>query len=513
MLFSNIIVLSIDFLSLILQKNKTPMKRLFVMFAVVFLSLGLKSQQRIEFIEYDLPNGIHVILHQEKATPIVAVAVLYHVGSKNETPDRTGFAHFFEHLLFEGSRNIERGEYTKYVEGNGGGLNANTSFDRTYYYELLPSNQLELGLWLESERMLHAKVDSVGIETQRSVVKEEKRQTEDNRPYGSLFTELLKRIFPEPHPYNWSVIGSMEHLDAAQEEDYVNFYQRFYVPSNATLSIAGDIDIEQTKQWINKYFGSIPKGQAINLYRDYLRLSDAEFANKYAIEKSLFDEKDFFSSTNSKAKAKIAEYEKIPAVVVQPIAPDNKQNSVIKDIVYDNIQLPALVLGYRFPAQTHPDSYALEMMFSVLSDGESSRTNKELVERKELAVQAFSFAIGLESGGVGCIAAIVAKDADLDEVLEVLDTEIEKIQTELISQEEYEKVRNQYENRIISSYSSVGRICESLAQAHVYFGAANYINVEFPKYYNVTREDILRVAKEYLTKDARVILQYLPKED
>jgi len=496
-----------------IAKNKEPMKKLIVMFVVVFLAIGLKAQQRIEFIEYDLPNGMHVILHQEKATPIVAIAVSYHVGSKNESPDRTGFAHFFEHLLFEGSRNIDRGQYTEYVEKNGGALNANTFYDRTYYYELLPSNQLELGLWLEAERMLHAKVDSVGIETQRSVVKEEKRQSIDNRPYGSLITELFKRVFPEPHPYNWSVIGSMEHLDAAQEEDYINFYQRFYLPSNATLSIAGDIDIDQTVAWVNKYFASIPKGQAINLYRDYLRLSDVDFLNKYSIEKMLFDDKDFFASKNPKAKAKIAEYMEIPAVVVQPTAPDNKISQVVKDVVYDNIQLPALILGYRFPHKTHPDIYALDLMSSILSDGESSRINKEIVEKKELAVSAFSYTFGLESDGVGIVAAIVAKDVDLDDVQAALDAEIEKIQTELISQEEYEKVLNQYENRIISSLSSVGRICESLADSYVFFGGTNYINEELLKYKQVTREDILRVAKQYLTKDARVILQYLPKKE
>lgn len=252
------------------------MKRLLISGLLLVSTFAANAQRKIDFIEYDLPNGIHVILHQEPSTPIVAVSILYHVGSKNENPERTGFAHFFEHLLFEGSANIGRGEYSELVEKNGGALNANTSQDRTYYYELLPSNQLELGLWLESERLLHAKVENTGIETQRSVVKEEKRQRVDNSPYGSFFTEMFKRLFTV-HPYNWAPIGSMEHLDAAQEVDYVNFYKTFYVPANATLSIAGDLDIEQTKKWIDKYFSSIPKGQAINLYRDFINLSDADF--------------------------------------------------------------------------------------------------------------------------------------------------------------------------------------------------------------------------------------------
>jgi len=489
------------------------MKQLFLVALVMNLTIGLHAQKKIEFIEYDLPNGIHVILHPEQATPVVAVAVLYHVGSKNENPDRTGFAHFFEHLLFEGTRNIDRGEYTEHVERNGGTLNANTWFDRTYYYELLPSNQLELGLWLESERMLHAKVDSVGIETQRKVVKEEKRQSIDNRPYGTIIEELFKRLFPEPHPYNWEVIGSMDHIDAAQEEDYVNFYQQFYVPANATLSIAGDIDIEQTKKWINKYFGSIPKGQAINLYRDYLRMTDAEFVAKYGIEKHVFDDKDFFASKHAKAKAKIAEYEKIPAVVVQPTVPDNPPTTLIKDTVYDNVPLPALLLAYRLPQQTHPDSYALQLLCSVLADGTSSRMNKELVEHKELAVQANSFVVDMESAGAGIFLSIAAKDIELDVIQAEMDAQIEKMQQELISEDEYHKVMNQYENRTISSLSSIARICESLANGYVYYGNTNYVNEELSNYQKVTREDIQRVAKKYFTSDARVILQYLPKEN
>ena len=201
------------------------MKYLFLLLICISGFLGY-GQRKLAYIEYDLPNGIHVILHEDHSTPIAAVTVLYHVGSKNENPQRTGFAHFFEHLLFEGSKNIGRGEYSKFVEKNGGALNANTSQDRTFYYELLPSNQLELGLWLESERMLHAKVDITGVETQRSVVKEEKRQRIDNQPYASFIAELFKRMFVG-HPYEWTPIGSMDHLDAAKEEDYVQFYNTF----------------------------------------------------------------------------------------------------------------------------------------------------------------------------------------------------------------------------------------------------------------------------------------------
>ena len=214
----------------------------------------------IEFTEYDLDNGLHVILHEDHSTPIVAVTVMYHVGSKNEDPSRTGMAHFFEHLLFEGSEYIDRGEFDNYVENSGGVLNANTTQDRTFYYELLPSNQLELGLWLESERMLHAKIQQIGIDTQNEVVKEEKRMRVDNQPYGNLLEKTMEACYDE-HPYKWTPIGSMEHLDAASHEDFMEFYNTFYVPNNATLSIAGDIDVEETIKLIEAYFADIPRGE------------------------------------------------------------------------------------------------------------------------------------------------------------------------------------------------------------------------------------------------------------
>jgi predicted Zn-dependent peptidase len=478
----------------------------------IILTFSVNGQKKIEYVEYDLPNGLHVIIHEEHATPIVAVSILYHVGSKNENPDRTGFAHFFEHLLFEGSANIGRGEYSELVEKNGGALNANTSQDRTYYFELLPSNQLELGLWLESERLLHAKVDNTGIETQRSVVKEEKRQRIDNQPYASFISEMFKRMFTV-HPYNWAVIGSMEHLDAAQEEDYVNFYKTFYVPANATLSIAGDLNVEETKKWIAKYFGSIPAGQAINLYRDFENLSDGDFQKRYGAAKTVFDAKDFMNSKSPEAKKLIAQYAKLPVMIPRPEKDKEVMKSVIQDTIYDNIQLPAIFMGYRFPNQTSADSYALEMMNEVLSGGSSSRINKAVVEKKQLATFAFSFNYGLEDAGVGIFAAIAADKVPLDSIQVEFDAQINRMKTELISQEEFEKVRNKFENNFVSSNATIAGVAENLANYHVYYGTANRANTEIENYMKVTREDILRVANTYLTQNARVILYYLPKEN
>jgi len=414
---------------------------------------------KIEFTEYDLDNGLHVILHQDNSTPIVAVSVLYHVGSKNEDPERTGFAHFFEHLLFEGSENIKRGEFDKYITNAGGTNNANTSNDRTYYYEILPSNQLELGLWLESERMMHAKIDPEGVETQREVVKEEKRQRMDNQPYGSILAEILKRAYTV-HPYRWPTIGSLEHLNSATMEEFIDFYKTFYVPENATLSIAGDIDIKETKAAIDKYFKDIKRGG-----------------------KSI----------------------PRPTVVEPP------QKEEIRDVVFDNIQLPAVIQTYHMPAQGTPDSYALNMLGTVLSGGQSSRMYKSLVDeqKKAYVVQAFPFSS--EDPGLYIALGLANVGVSVDELEKGMDEEIKKVQEELIPEKEFQKVRNQVESDYVQGNSSMVGIAEQLANYHVYYGDAGLINNELDRFMKITREDLQRVAKKYLTKENRVVLHYLPK--
>ena len=405
-----------------------------------------------------MANGMHVILHQDPTTPIVAVSVLYHVGSKNEVPGRTGFAHFFEHLLFEGSENIERGEYMQLIQNNGGALNANTTQDRTFYYEILPSNQLELGLWMESERMLHAKIDQAGVETQREVVKEEKRMRVDNQPYGTFISNMFDRTF-QTHNYRWAVIGSMDDLNAAELEEFMAFYHKFYGPNNATLSIAGDIDMVQTKAWIDTYFGDIPAGPAIE----------------------------------------------------RPSKVEDHQAEQIVDTIYDNIQLPAVFTGYRIPGQTHPDTYALTLLTTALSDGPSSRLSKRMVDDDQTAIQVFAFPYALEDHGIFINLALPNGDIGLDSLLTTMDEEIARMQDALITEKEYTKVLNKIEAQFISSNGSVAGIAESLANYHVYFGNAGLINDEIKRYQAVTREDILRVAKTYLNPDNRVVLHYLPK--
>ncbi|MCT4622361.1 MAG: insulinase family protein [Schleiferiaceae bacterium] len=431
-----------------------------VLVLVASTSIAFAQKGKIKFEEYDLDNGLHVILHQDNTTPIVAVTVSYHVGSKNEEVGRTGFAHFFEHLLFEGSENIERGEFDTYVTEAGGALNANTSQDRTFYYEVLPSNEYKLGLWLESERMLHAVINEEGVETQREVVKEEKRQRMDNQPYGSFLYEMFSRAYTV-HPYRWIPIGSMEDLNAAQIDEFRAFYKKFYVPNNACLSIAGDIDIKETKEYIEKYFGSIPRG----------------------------------------------------ADVVQPTEVEPPLGGEKRATIYDNVQLPGFMMGYRVPPYTSADFYALEMAGYVLSNGQSSRLNKKLVEEDQSALFVGAFPFPLEDGGLFVTFSIANMGKSTSDLETTIDAEIERLQTELISDSEYEKIMNQIENDFVSSNGKISGIAESLSDYYMYYGDANLINTELELYKKVTKEDIMRVAKQYLVKDNRVVLEYLPKSE
>ena len=236
-------------------------KCLFSLASLMFVGL-IANAQKVEFEEYDLDNGMHVILHQDNTAPVVITSVMYHVGAKDENPERTGFAHFFEHLLFEGTQNIERGKWFDIVSSNGGSNNANTTDDRTYYYEVFPSNSVELGLWMESERLMHPIINQIGVDTQNEVVKEEKRLRVDNSPYGNILAEIKKNIFFK-HPYRWATIGSMDHLDAATLEEFQAFNKKFYVPNNAVLVVAGDINKAEVKKMIKAYFGPIPRGAEV----------------------------------------------------------------------------------------------------------------------------------------------------------------------------------------------------------------------------------------------------------
>jgi zinc protease len=423
------------------------------------LSLAAKGQQ-IKFTEYDLANGLHVVLHQDKSAPVVAVSVMYHVGSKDEDTARTGFAHFFEHLLFEGSKNIKRGEFMKLVSSNGGQNNANTTQDRTFYYELFPSNQLELGLWLESERMMHPVINEVGVKTQNEVVKEEKRQRIDNQPYGQFVSRIFENMFKD-HPYRWAPIGSQAHLNAARLEEFVAFFKKFYVPNNAVIVVAGDIDIEKTKSLVKAYFEPIPAGAPISRRR--------------IEEKAL--------------------------------------GRQVIDTTYDpNIQIPAIFATYRIPGFKSEDAKALEMISSVLSGSGSSRLQTKLVDQKKTALQVAAFNYPLEDYGLYMTLALPNGGASLDSLLADMDKEVADLQQNLISETEYQKLQNQFENDFINSSNTMLGVAEELANGYTFYNNTNHVNEELAAIKAVTREKIREVATRYLQKNNRVVLYYLPEK-
>ena len=435
-------------------------KKIFVALLLVLTTrCVVYAQVNLKFVEYNLPNGLHVILHEDHSAPIVSQVVVYHVGSKNENPDRTGFAHFFEHLMFEGSPNIPRGEFFKMVQNAGGELNAFTSFDKTVYFITMPSNQLELAMWMESERMLQLKIDSIGIETQRGVVKEERRQGIDNRPYGSILEQTFSHSY-KVHPYRWTPIGSFQYIDQATYDEFRQFYRSFYLPNNACLVIAGDIEIDKTKEMINKYYGGIPKGTS-----------------------EIFRPKE-----------------------VEPA-----QKAEVRDTVLDNIQLPAVIEAYHMPAQGTKDYYALSMLTTLLSGGESSRLTKRLVDKEKIALAVQSFPFDLEDPSLFLLFGIANFGKSPKDIEASIQQEIEKVKTSLISDNELTKIRNQEETGFIEKNSTVQGKAIELANYYVFFGDANLINSEIDKFRAITKEDLQHVAQQYLTEKNRVVLYYVPK--
>jgi zinc protease len=389
----------------------------------------------------------------------VAVSVMYHVGSKNEVAGRTGFAHFFEHLLFEGSENIKRGQFMKIVSANGGQNNANTTQDRTFYYEVFPSNELETGLWLESERMMHPVINEVGVKTQNEVVKEEKRLSFDNRPYGNVINDIADALFSK-HPYHNGVIGSMKDLDAAKLDEFKSFFKQYYVPNNAVLTISGDIDVVKTKRLIEDYFGPVPRGANV-----------------------------VYQKTEE-----------------QPII---KQ---VVDTAYDtNIQIPAILAAYRVPGRDSRESKVMEMISSILSGGASSRMYKKMVDEKKNALQVFAFNYALEDYGMYIVGALPNGGAAPIGLLGDMDEEIVKLQSDLISPDDYQKLQNQFENNFVSANSRMLGIAENLANGYTFYRKdTNHINEELAEIRTITREEIREAARKYLNTNQRLVLYYLP---
>lgn len=434
------------------------MKKSIMMLSAALMLGGVASAQKVAFEEYDLDNGLHVILHHDASAPVVITSVMYHVGAKDENPDRTGFAHFFEHLLFEGTQHIKRGEWFKIVTSNGGTNNANTTDDRTYYYEIFPSNNLELGLWMESERLMHPIINKIGVDTQNEVVKEEKRTSYDNRPYGNILTAVKENMFKN-HPYRWTTIGSMKDLDAATLEEFQAFNKKFYLPNNAVLVVAGDFEKKQAKEWVQKYFGPIAKGEVV--------------AKKTFLEEPIT--------------------QTIKATFEDP-----------------NIQIPMLVASYRTPSMKSRDARVLDLISSYLSDGKSSKLYKKVVDEKKMALQIGAVGFSQEDYGMYILYGLPMGTFTTTDILKEIDEEIVKIQTDLISENDYQKLQNKFDNNFVNSNAGIEGIANNLATYYLLYKDVNLINTEIELYHSITREEIREVAKKYLNPNQRLLLDYIP---
>lgn len=430
-----------------------------ILLTMSVLSYGQNNNfAQIDFKEYDLKNGLHVILYKDNTNPIVSVNIWYHVGAKDEDSGRTGFAHLFEHMMFQGSANVGKTEHFNYIQKAGGTLNGTTNQDRTNYFASVPSNQLELLLWLESDRMSTLQVTQENFDNQREVVKEEKRQRYDNAPYGSRWEEMMKRLFRE-QTYEWTPIGSMDDLNSADLDYAKNFYKKYYSPDNAVLVVSGDFEYETAEKLIKKYFDDLKPAGTVK--------------NKY--EEIIFNQGE------------------------------------INDTIFDNVQLPAVYIGYKIPGTTHNDIYAITLLTMVLGDGKSSRIYNDIVYNKKSARSAGSFLWDNEIGGMLIVTASAFKNTDPVNLLNDITANIQKISEEGITEKELEKAKNSIEHDYVNMMQSTLRIADELANYYTFFKNTGLINTALNEYMKITAEDVRNAAKKYLVNENRVVLTYLPK--
>ena len=433
-----------------------------VLFLAIFAGQTIKAATDFKPIKYELDslsNGLKIIYCIDRSAPVVATVVHYKVGSKDENPNRTGFAHFFEHLMFEATKDIPRATIDKYVEEAGGWLNAHTSFDETVFKFRVPSNQIRLALWIEAQRMRGLLVDSVGVETQRNVVKEERKMRNDNTAYGTMFENMTDLLF-HGCSYQWNPIGYEKHINAATIDEFKKFYNNFYQPNNAVLAIVGDFNIDSAKKYVREYFGRYPRAK-------------------------------------EPVRAKF---------VLKPL-----EKPVTKTVYDKKAQLPGVFVGYRGPKLGDKDYYAVNLLGDILAAGESSRLYHELVDQKQIALYAALQQMSLQKAGVIMLIGIPAIGHKPEEVLNGIDEEIEKVIEDGVTKEELKKAKNIKEAQFVSSSKTVLEKAMRLARYYVYFGDPGLINTELKKYQNVSLSDIQRVAKKYLGTKNRVVLYYLPE--
>ena len=409
---------------------------------------------RLQYQTSVLPNGLRVILSEDHSTPIVHVSVWYHVGSKNERPGRTGFAHLFEHMMFKGSKNIEPEAHTSIIASIGGQSNAYTTEDTTVFWQTLPQHYLPLALWMEADRMATLRVDEAAFKREREVVKEERRMRIENQPYGRL-TEIIYDHAYTTHPYKHPTIGSMADLEAASVDDVREFHDTYYVPENATLTVVGDFDPALTLQLITKYFGRVPKA-----------------------------------------------VRPVPRDI--PREPPHKKERRVT--LTEDWPLPVVVVAYHITYDGHPDSYPLHIVGKVLSDGQSARVTKALVYDRQIAASAFASGNIEEDPSLFYAVAIVQPGHSPAEVEKALIEEIEKLQREPISPRELQRAKNQFARDYIIGRESIQEKALHLAHGAVIHNDITTTDGEFEIFQNITVADVQRVAKTYFTPENRLVM-------
>jgi predicted Zn-dependent peptidase len=418
------------------------------------------SNVHFPFESHTLDNGLRVILQQDRTTPVVAVHLMYHVGSKNERPGRTGFAHLFEHLLFQGSENVPREGHFKFIQNAGGTLNGTTWFDRTNYFETVPSNELDLALWLESDRMgfFAPSITQAKLDNQRDVVKNERRQSYENRPYGLAFETVIRNAYPPGHPYRHPTIGFMEDLDAATLEDVHDFFRTYYIPNNAALVVCGDFDPSATLARVEHFFGDIPAGDQ-------------------------------------------------PPPVDVPVV----SGSSGREEITDRVQVPRVYIMFHSPSFNDPDFEAADVLTSLLTEGKSSRMRRELVYERRIAGEVEAFTWPTEGVGMMFAVATARPGVQAPELEAAMMETIDALRAEGAKEEELVGARNRVRRALIRRLQSVGNRADALAHAQVLRGDPSYVNQAFARYDAVTPDDVDAVAHSVLEPGGRTVVTVLPE--
>jgi zinc protease len=423
-----------------------------------------EARLAIPYVQFTLPNGLDVILHEDHSVPLVAVDAWYHVGSAREKPGRTGFAHLFEHLMFEGSGHVAEGDFDNWLEAAGGDNNGSTDTDRTNYWETVPSNALELALFLESDRMgyLLASMSPEKVNGQRDVVKNERRQSYENRPYGMAFLKIPEEMFPPGHPYHWPVIGSMEDLTAASYEDVVQFFKSYYGPNNTTLVVAGDIDPFEARRLVEKWFSDVPRGAPVP-----------------------------------------------PLSAPTPVLAAEKRLTL-----EDKVQLPQLFIGWLTPPYFHPGDEAMDVLARVLASGKNSRLYKRLVYDLQIAQDVSAGQNSAALGSTFLITATAREGHGLAEIEKVITEEIAKIQNDPPTARELERAVNQIESAFYGALERVGGFggkADRLNLYEHYTGRPDYFTEDLARYTSLDPRDVQSAARTYLKSDARLVLSVVPE--